>query len=80
MMALATSTSHLIDRLPRPRGRLTADAPSVRRPGFAQVVRPRSCSGPPMSRISPASWPACRRTCRSRCWESAPTFSCATAA
>jgi UDP-N-acetylmuramate dehydrogenase len=26
MMALATSTSHLIDRLPRPRGRLTADA------------------------------------------------------
>lgn len=27
MMALATSTPHLIDRLPRPRGRLTADAP-----------------------------------------------------
>ncbi len=26
MMALATSTPHLIDRLPRPRGRLTADA------------------------------------------------------
>ena len=26
-MALATSTPHLIDRLPRPRGRLTADAP-----------------------------------------------------
>lgn len=27
MMALATSKSHLIDRLPRPRGRLAADAP-----------------------------------------------------
>ena len=27
MMALATSKPHLIDRLPRPRGRLTADAP-----------------------------------------------------
>src|ERR1700682_5239903 len=27
MMALATSHPHLIDRLPRPRGRLTADAP-----------------------------------------------------
>ena len=27
MMALATSRPHLIDRLPRPRGRLTADAP-----------------------------------------------------
>ncbi len=27
MMALAASTPHLIDRLPRPRGRLTADAP-----------------------------------------------------
>jgi len=27
MMALASSTPHLIDRLPRPRGRLTADAP-----------------------------------------------------
>ena len=27
MMALETSTPHLIDRLPRPRGRLTADAP-----------------------------------------------------
>ena len=27
MMALATTRSHLIDRLPRPRGRLTADAP-----------------------------------------------------
>jgi UDP-N-acetylmuramate dehydrogenase len=27
MMVLATSRSHLIDRLPRPRGRLTADAP-----------------------------------------------------
>ena len=27
MMALATTTPHLIDRLPRPRGRLTADAP-----------------------------------------------------
>lgn len=27
MMALATSKSHLIERLPRPRGRLTADAP-----------------------------------------------------
>lgn len=27
MMALATSNPHLIDRLPRPRGRLTADAP-----------------------------------------------------
>ncbi len=26
MMVLATSTPHLIDRLPRPRGRLTADA------------------------------------------------------
>lgn len=27
MMALATSSSHLIDRLPKPRGRLAADAP-----------------------------------------------------
>ena len=27
MMALATSRQHLIDRLPKPRGRLTADAP-----------------------------------------------------
>src|SRR5262245_15789810 len=27
MMALATSRSHLIDRLPKPRGRLAADAP-----------------------------------------------------
>jgi UDP-N-acetylmuramate dehydrogenase len=27
MMVLATSSPHLIDRLPRPRGRLTADAP-----------------------------------------------------
>ena len=27
MMALATSKPHLIDRLPRPRGRLVADAP-----------------------------------------------------
>ena len=27
MMALATSHPHLIDRLPRPRGRLAADAP-----------------------------------------------------
>ena len=27
MMALATSHPHLIDRLPKPRGRLTADAP-----------------------------------------------------
>ena len=27
MMALATTRSHLIDRLPKPRGRLTADAP-----------------------------------------------------
>jgi UDP-N-acetylmuramate dehydrogenase len=27
MMALATSRAHLIDRLPKPRGRLTADAP-----------------------------------------------------
>ena len=27
MMALATSKPHLIDRLPKPRGRLVADAP-----------------------------------------------------
>ena len=27
MMALETARPHLIDRLPRPRGRLTADAP-----------------------------------------------------
>jgi UDP-N-acetylmuramate dehydrogenase len=27
MMALATARPHLIDRLTRPRGRLTADAP-----------------------------------------------------
>src|SRR3954469_23517286 len=27
MMALATTHPHLIDRLPKPRGRLTADAP-----------------------------------------------------
>jgi hypothetical protein len=34
MMALATSTPHLIDRLPRPRGRLAADAALGRQTWF----------------------------------------------
>jgi len=43
MMALATTTPHLIDRLPRPRGRLTADAPLgpqtwLRAGGAAEVL------------------------------------------
>src|SRR5262249_4582299 len=43
MMALATSRSHLIDRLPKPRGRLAADAPPGPRPwlgtgGRAEVL------------------------------------------
>jgi len=42
-MALATTTPHLIDRLPRPRGRLTADAPLgpqtwLRAGGAAEVL------------------------------------------